>query len=556
MLLNTIFRRPIIPAHYRWARAGDINAFFGLMLDNMSDLVIMAGILIYAFGMPPDVVLGRMIPGTAVGVLVGDLLYTWMAWRLAARTGKDDVCAMPLGLDTPSTFVFCLGILGPLFMDNKASGMADHEAAMATWHAGMAVLVLTGVLKIGLSFVGKTVRSWIPRAGLLGSLAGLAVVLIAFLPALHVFASPVAGFLSLTVIIVAVIGGKALPFRLPGAFGAVLIGGIAYYALAAFGIGESDVWTRLSNAASLRFAFPIPTLAFLDGLPDGVRFLPIAIPWAIATVVGGIDCTESAAAAGDDYNTRDILLVEGFSTIVGGLCGGVLQSTPYIGHPAYKRMGGRAGYTLATALFIGLGGVLGYLGFMVELIPKAATAPILIFIGLEITAQAFTATPNRHAPAVALAFVPVVADLVIVMLGQFQLGPAELAQRGPDVYPTLLMLANGFIFTSMVWGGATAFLTDRRFGAAALTFVAAALCTAVGVMHSPFAGGDVFLPWQIVSMTQSALSEGGQGPIWPSISACVTAYITMTGAYLVAAGGVLLMRWLPGDEPSPAAAEH
>lgn len=72
--------------HYRLFAKGDINAFFGLMLDNMSDLVIMATILTGVFGMPRDLVLSRMLPGSAVGVLVGDLLYSWMAWRLATCT--------------------------------------------------------------------------------------------------------------------------------------------------------------------------------------------------------------------------------------------------------------------------------------------------------------------------------------------------------------------------------------------------------------------------------------------------------------------------------------
>ena len=103
----------------------------------------------------------------------------------------------------------------------------------------------------------------------------------------------------------------------------------------------------------------------------------------------------SAAVAGDDYNTRDILLVEGFATLLAGMCGGVIQSCPYIGHPAYKEMGGRSGYTIATGIFIGLGAVCGYLSFFVSLLPEAAVAPILIFIGIEITAQAFEATPPQ-----------------------------------------------------------------------------------------------------------------------------------------------------------------
>ena len=73
---------------YRLFARGDINAFFGLMLDNMSDLVIMAAILMGVFKLPREIVLYRMVPGTAVGVLAGGFLYTWMAVRLARRTGR------------------------------------------------------------------------------------------------------------------------------------------------------------------------------------------------------------------------------------------------------------------------------------------------------------------------------------------------------------------------------------------------------------------------------------------------------------------------------------
>jgi len=519
-------RDRIIPPLRRWAQPGDINAFFGLMLDNMSDLVIMAGILTMAFGIPADIVLGRMIPGTAVGVLVGDLLYTWMAWRLAERTRRDDVCAMPLGLDTPSTFVFCLAIIGPVFLDATARGMTPHDAGMVAWKAGMAILVLTGLVKVAVSFVGTAVRDWIPRAGLLGSIAAVATVLISFLPALEVFASPIAGFLSLGIILVAVIGGRTLPFRFPAAFGAVLLGGIVYYVLVALGIQSGKGWTDALAGASFHVALPIPTLAFLDGLGPALQYLPIAVPMAIMTVVGGIDCTESAAAAGDEYNTRDILLVEGFATVLGGLCGGVLQSTPYIGHPAYKRMGGRAAYTLATALFIGLGGVFGYLSFFVDLIPRAATAPILIFVGLEITAQAFTATPSRHAPAVAIAFIPVIADLIIVELGQFLPAQNGIPPQMQGVHQTLLIMANGFIFISMVWAGATAFITDRRYAAAASLFFGAAVLTSVGIMHSPFATGEMYLPW---------LLSGAKAHL----------VYTVAFAYLLLAVGLFLLRWIP-----------
>ena len=157
------------------------------------------------------------------------------------------------------------------------------------------------------------------------------------------------------------------------------------------------------------------------------------LPFALATIVGGIDCTESAAAAGDEYDTRSILWTEGLASVLAGLFGGVIQTTPYIGQPAYKAMGGRAAYTLATALFIGLAGGLGWFAHLFEWLPEAACFPILVFVGLEIGAQSFRATPTRHYAALALAMLPALAYLATDPAGHgLGTGPATGARRGVD----------------------------------------------------------------------------------------------------------------------------
>jgi AGZA family xanthine/uracil permease-like MFS transporter len=100
----------------RWWAPGDWNAFFGLALDNLSLFVILSGLLIGVFGFPSDLVLRVMVPGTALGVLLGDLAYTWLAVRLMRRTGRSDVTAMPFGIDTPSLFGMVFGVLGPAML--------------------------------------------------------------------------------------------------------------------------------------------------------------------------------------------------------------------------------------------------------------------------------------------------------------------------------------------------------------------------------------------------------------------------------------------------------
>jgi len=482
------------PQRPRWYAVGDFNAFFGLMLDNMSDLVLLAAILTGVFGMPAELVLYRMIPGSAMGVLAGDLIYTWMAIRLARREGRDDVTAMPLGLDTPSTFGMAFGVIGPCYL---ASGDAT-----LTWQVAMAVVVCMGVFKIAASFFGPAIRRAVPRAGLLGSIAAVALLLIAYLPTLKLFASPVVGFLSLAIVLLALMARLKLPLRIPGALAGIVCGSLAYYLLGALDLLPAPL--HALQAPHWRIAIPWPTLEFLGGLSGALPYLPLALPFALATVVGGVDVSESAAAAGDDYSTRDILLVEGGTTLLAGLCGGVIQSTPYIGHPAYKEMGGRAGYTLATALFIGLGGLFGYLGFCVDLIPEAAAAPILIFIGIEITAQAFEATPPRHYKAIALAFLPAIAYLVNIefglVLGNLGKSGADLVGDMAATWQATLLLGNGFIVTSLMWGAAFAALLDHAPRRSAAWLAGCGLLSLFGVIHSPLASGALFWPWQADSI--------------------------------------------------------
>ena len=473
---------------YKLFRPGDLNAFFGLMLDNLTQLVILSGILIGVFGYPSGLVLTRIIPGSAIGVLIGDLIYTRMAINLARKTGRSDVTAMPLGIDTVSLFAYTFGILGPVFLATK-----DAELS---WKIGMAIIVLVGLVKMGCSFFSPLLRKFVPRAGLLGPIAAIAILLIAFFPSLKIFHHPVIGFFSLVVILVGLVGHVRLPFGIPAAFGGIAAGTVIYYLLIVGGLIPHEVHQGAGSPWML--SIPWPTLGFLEGFSGIGPYLGLALPFAIVVVVGGTDVTESAAASGDEYNTRNIVLADGFSTMVGGLCGGVVQTTPYIGQPAYKDMGGGAGYTLATGLFIGFSGLLGILSIAVNLIPEAVVAPILIFIGIEIMAQVFSATPAVHHKAVAFAFLPCIAYLVLIqvngVMGNLSMGASDLSGETALTYHALLVFSNGFIITSLLWGATLAKIIDHKLREAGIFLLVAAGCTLFGVIHSPFADGRLFWP--------------------------------------------------------------
>jgi AGZA family xanthine/uracil permease-like MFS transporter len=173
-------------------------------------------------------------------------------------------------------------------------------------------------------------------------------------------------------------------------------------------------------------------------------------------------------------------------------------------------MGARAGYTLATALVIGVGAAIGVISLLVSLLPEAAVAPILIFIGLEITAQAFLASPPRHAAAVAVAFIPAVAALTLIqgqgLLSAVGKSVADLAGEGRRSFETLLVLGNGFILTALLWGAAVVWMIDRRLTRAAAALGLASLATLFGVIHSPLPSGAVFWPWSVASATPFAVA--------------------------------------------------
>jgi AGZA family xanthine/uracil permease-like MFS transporter len=315
---------------------------------------------------------------------------------------------------------------------------------------------------------------------------------------MHILGHPLPGMLALVIVLTTLVARIPLPGRTPGTLGALIVAGAVFY-LMCLVPGSGYHFPELETAP----LFPTQWLeawqfGWLDSFDDAVAYLPIAFPFAIATVVGGIDCTESAAAAGDKFDTRTVIAVEAIATLIAGFSGGVIQTTPYIGHPAYKAMGGRAAYTLGTALLVGSAGLVGYFAWLNAFIPAPAVYPILVFVGLEITAQSFLATPRRHYAAVALACLPALAFLAMNLPGRmFGAGvdPSSFNAELARDLKTLGMLSSGFILTSLLWAWSLAATIDRRMMVASKVMLLAGVMTLFGIIHSPLAGNQLFVPF-------------------------------------------------------------
>jgi AGZA family xanthine/uracil permease-like MFS transporter len=160
-------------------------------------------------------------------------------------------------------------------------------------------------------------------------------------------------------------------------------------------------------------------------------------------------------------------------------------------------------------LFIGLGGILGYVSFFVELIPRAVLAPILIFVALDIMVQAFKAVPPEHTTAVAFSLFPNIARLVQIELSNTDLVPLanfnKMLSLPGKALPQLLVivaLGNGFILTAMLWGAFAAKLIDRKLKQATVYLVIMAVFTFFGIIHSAIPDGNMYLPWQLQGVFQ------------------------------------------------------
>jgi adenine/guanine/hypoxanthine permease len=491
---------------------GDVNGFLGLVVDNLSVLGLLAAVLIGGYGVPAPLVFGRMFPGTALGVLVGDLIYTWLAVRLARRTGRNDVTAMPFGLDTPSTIGMVLLVLGPAFLKFRAAGLDPNAAGLETWYLGMAATATMGLLKFLLAFAGRAVRRLVPQAGLLGSLAGIALMLIGFFPMVELLEVPIAGFLTLGLVLYALVAKGSVPGGLPGVLFAVVVGTLVYYGMGHWGVAGMHI--AAPALPTLRIALPHFDAGILHGFANVTEYLPLIIPFALLTVIGGVNNTESARVAGDRFDVRSILLAEAAATLLAGLAGGVAQTTPYIGHPAYKQMGARAGYTWLTGIFVGVGGMLGFLSNLIELIPLAVLAPVLVFLSLNITVQAFSAVPLRHAPAVAISFFPSIARLLTIELSDPKfIAPERFTQllnfpeHGLPALAVIVALGNGFIITATIWAAFVVEMTEHRLRAAAAYLMAGAVLCFFGIIHSVRADGSAYALWQLEGMARTVAAQ-------------------------------------------------
>lgn len=476
----------------RWWVPGDWNGFFGLFTNVILNVIVLTGLCLGVVQMPDDIVFGRILPALGIALPIGNLYYAWLAYKLAQKEGRSDVTAMPYGPSVPHMFIVVFVVMLPVYL--KTSD------AILAWQAGLAWAFIIGVIVLAGIFVGPWIRAHTPRAAMLGTLAGISIAFIALRPAFQMWEVPWIAFISLAIVLISWMANTRLPFGLPGGLVAVIVGMVVGWVAYFFGWSEVVQAEQVSESfAQFGLHLPVPGGEVWRGLIDVAPLLVTAIPLGIYNFVEAMDNVESAAAAGDNYDLRKILAADGIGAIVGSVLGSPFPPAVYIGHPGWKAVGGRIGYSLATGVVISLVCFFGLTALLLAVVPLVAILPILLYIGLVIGAQAFQATPKNHAPAVVLAIIPNIAawghlqvDSALnaagtsaATVGMDALGRTGLVYRGME------LLGGGAVLAGLVLGALAAFIIDRNFKAAAIWAFAGAVLAFFGFIHGSQLGWAV-----------------------------------------------------------------
>src|SRR3984885_2637428 len=307
--------------------ASDWNAFFGFGTNILVNMLVLTGLLRFVLKMPDQIVFGRILPALGLMMCLSTFYYAFLAYRLALKTGRSDVCALPSGISVPHMFIVTFVIMLPIALKTNDP--------VKGWSAGLVwVFFQSFILMIG-GFIAPYTRKITPRAALLGTLAGVSITFIAMRPALEMYQTPAIGLVCFAIILLSWFGGVKYFRGIPAGLVAIAVGMIIAWGSNLFGLGLGCLSVKGVGDAFANFGFSVP-LSAVNQVFSGFEFLGVilvtAIPFGIYDLVEAMDNVESAEAAGDEYPTTRVLTADGVVSLIGCLMGNPFINAVYIGH--------------------------------------------------------------------------------------------------------------------------------------------------------------------------------------------------------------------------------
>lgn len=492
-----------------WFKRGDIGGMAYAITNNIVNYLIVIATLSGVLGWPNEIVFGYVIPGMSVGLLLSGVYYAFMGRRLSKKGGRADVTALPSGVSTPAMFVMLYGVIMPL-----SYALDDPELA---WSAAIAACLIGGAVEFCGGIIGPWVKKRIPRAALLGTVAGIGFIWMATQGVFDIFGDPMVGLPVLFVAMVGIFGGYVFPKKIPPLVVAI-VGGIIY----AFCLGKVQ-----PDFTGIGFYCPNPIGAFehlANGMAVVLPYLSVVIPVEIYNFIETMDNVEAANAAGDNYNVREAQFADGVCTMIAALCGGVVPNTVWLGHAGLKKSDAGIGYSLVSGIVLGCAGIFGLFTFLSSVVPPAICAVTFLWCAVVMLAQAFKDVKLKHYAAVGIAMVPPVADYLYTQVtGAVGLAdiwteimPSGLAEYTPEVTQAIIdagvmwngvpAVKSGAIIIGILLGTMTAFIIDKRLDYVAITAVIGYVFSAIGLIHSAQLGFYPTSPFAIAYLVVAGLA--------------------------------------------------
>ena len=378
------------PPRPRWFVRQDVDGLLGLALDNLIQILLIVGLCRGLLGYPSTLVYGRILPAVALSLIVGNVYYSWLAYRLGVREGRDDRTALPYGINTVSLFAHVFLVMLPVKLIALDRGATMDEAITLSWQAGLVACLGSGIIELIGSVLADPLRRWLPRAALLSTLAGIGLTFIALGFLFRTYEYPVVALVPFGIILLTYFG--RVQFPIPGGLLAVLVGTALAWMT---GLVRLDEATFSQAVAAARMA----STGHVYRMPSGnlarscSRNSASSCRWACSISWAVFRIWKAPRRPAMRTRRLPAFAANGVGSVVAAVCGSCFPTTIYIGHPGWKAMGARIGYSWLNGVVMALLCVTGAAAVVAAIIPIEAGMAIVLWIGIVIGAQAFQATP-------------------------------------------------------------------------------------------------------------------------------------------------------------------
>jgi adenine/guanine/hypoxanthine permease len=458
---------------------GDVDATITQVGAIIAQLFIPV-FLLAPVGISPAFSLSHLVPGYALGFLVGSAGLIHLAVRLGWRENRTDVTAHVYGNNVPAIITYTLSIVLPVYLES-------HDPIRA-WQVGAAAVIWTGIIKLVAAPFASAFRRYIPVPASMTVFGAAMYSYLALVVLQRIFDQPLVGIAALAIVGITVFANVPITsYRIPPFLFAWIIplflGIVVGYV--------HPVWTGVSLVLPF-----VPSAGPLHAMALALPYLSVIAPMAIYHVLQDIATVEGATAPGDNYDARSVVAWDAVGTLLCGVAGSTVTPVIYALHPPYKALGARIGFAFWTPVILLLVVMSGLTSFMAALFPWPILAVLIAYVAVGVGRVTLARVDRKYWSVVLLGFVlPVGAVVSAVMnsaLPALQLSAAnegvQAALNRSIYWASLRGLGNGFLFLVLVVASMVTEAIDRNFGRAAIWCLIASVFSWFGLMHSAVLG--------------------------------------------------------------------